>query len=58
MYYETYFLDKWRKDVTEFGAKRWNQDKAGPAKLEGNTLHSRALFPIWRVMIADNSLGG
>ena len=45
------FSDNRRKDVTKFVARQWNHERAGPAKLDGNTLHRRASFPVWRVMV-------
>ena len=49
-------LDRQHRKVTVFGAKWWNHDKAGPAKLDDKTLHSGASlhvynFIIWRKCI-------
>ena len=34
-----------------FGDKRWNHDKARPARLDRKTLHRRASLPINSIMI-------
>ena len=34
-----------------FGDKKWNHDKAGLARMDGKTLHSRTSLPIYNVMI-------
>ena len=46
IYRETNFSNNKQKDVIELGVRLWNHHKAGPAKLDGNTFHRRASFPI------------
>ena len=51
IYLVTNFSDKHWKEVIVFGDKWWNHDKAGPARLDGKTLHSRASLLVYSVMI-------
>ena len=50
IYRVTNFSDKARTKVIELGGRWWNHDKAGPTRLDGNTLHKRASLPLWSVM--------
>ena len=51
IYWVTNFSDKVRKEVTELGEGRWNQDRASPAKQDGNVLHMRASLSLCSIMI-------